>query len=115
MGKEDLLQFTNLDYVTETTIVQTSDLVAWIEKDQLPSELKMQVENDPSLLEDGKYNYYVRLHALDKQSYEKYATEVGADSAQLAASNVSEYEAGVMTYTSHLFHSISLSLISWKA
>ncbi|MDR4887370.1 FtsX-like permease family protein [Fredinandcohnia sp. QZ13] len=84
MDKDDLLEFTNLDYVTESTIVQTAGLMAWIEEDQLPHELKKQVENDPSMLKDGKYFYYVRLHGLDKESFEKYAVKVGTDSSQFA-------------------------------
>ncbi|RFB18547.1 ABC transporter permease [Bacillus sp. HNG] len=84
MDKDDLMQFTKLDYVTETTIVQTAGLMAWIEEDQLPHELKKQVENDPSMLKDGKYFYYVRLHGLDKKSFKKYAVKVGTDSSQFA-------------------------------
>lgn len=87
MGKEDLLPFTKLDYVTNSSIVQTSYLTTLIEKDQLPSELVKSVENDPSILKDGKFIYYVRLHGLDHDSFRTYAAKVGADSAKLENTN----------------------------
>ncbi len=83
MGKDDLVPLTKLKFVTETSIVQTAYLSAWVEKDQLPNELLKQVENDPSLLKDGKYNYYVRLHGLDKESFKNYAAKAGTNSGQL--------------------------------
>lgn len=87
MGKEDLLPFTKLDYVTNSSIVQTSYLTTLIEKDQLPNELLKSVENDPSILQDGKFTYYVRLHGLDHDSFRAYAAKVGTDSAKFENTN----------------------------
>ncbi|WP_099364359.1 FtsX-like permease family protein [Fredinandcohnia onubensis] len=87
MGKEDLVPFTKLDYVTNSSIVQTSYLTTLIEKDQLPNELLKSVENDPSILQDGKFTYYVRLHGLDHDSFRAYAAKVGTDSAKFENTN----------------------------
>jgi putative ABC transport system permease protein len=87
MGKEDLLPFTKLDYVTNSSIVQTSYLTTLIEKDELPNELLKSVENDPSILQDGKFTYYVRLHGLDHDSFRAYAAKVGTDSAKFENTN----------------------------
>lgn len=87
MGKEDLLPFTKLDYVTNSSIVQTSYLTTLIEKDQLPNELLKSAENDPSILQDGKFTYYVRLHGLDYDSFRAYAAKVGTDSAKFENTN----------------------------
>ncbi|THE11364.1 ABC transporter permease [Bacillus timonensis] len=83
IDKDDLVQFTNLEHVTESTIVQTAYLSAWIEKDQLPIELQNHVENNPSLLENGKFQYYVRVYGLDRESFKDYAAKVGTNATQL--------------------------------
>jgi len=87
MGKEDLLPFTKLDYVTNSSIIQTSYLTTLTEKDQLPNELLKSVEKDPSILQDGKFTYYVRLHGLDHDSFSAYAAKVGTDSVKFENTN----------------------------
>lgn len=87
MGKEDLLPFTKLDYVTNSSIIQTIYLTTLTEKDQLPNELLKSVENDSSILQDGKFTYYVRLHGLDHDSFRAYAAKVGTDSVKFENTN----------------------------
>ena len=87
MGKEDLLPFTKLDYVTNSSIIQTIYLTTLTEKDQLPNELLKSIEKDPSILQDGKFTYYVRLHGLDHDSFNTYAAKVGTDSGEFENTN----------------------------
>ena len=87
MGKEDLLPFTKLDYVTNSSIIQTIYLTTLTEKDQLPNELLKSIEKDPSILQDGKFSYYVRLHGLDHDSFNTYAAKVGTDSGEFENTN----------------------------
>ncbi|MGN7300449.1 FtsX-like permease family protein [Ferdinandcohnia sp. SAFN-114] len=87
MGKEDLLPFTKLDYVTNSSIIQTIYLTTLTEKDQLPNELLKSIEKDPSILQDGKFTYYVRLHGLDHDSFNAYAAKVGTDSGEFENTN----------------------------
>ncbi|WP_449539157.1 ABC transporter permease [Ferdinandcohnia sp. Marseille-Q9671] len=79
MGKEDLQPLTKLKYVTDSSIVQTAYLSTWIEVDQLPNELLKQAKAEPALLQDGKFNYYVRIYGLDQTSFNDYVKKVGAD------------------------------------
>lgn len=100
MGKEDLQPLTSLSYVTDSNIVQTiSSLSAMIDEDKLPNVLLEQVENDPSILQDGKFNYYVKLYALDDKSFKKYVEKIGADSTQFE--NVEEPTAILIDYISY--------------
>ncbi|WP_010283687.1 FtsX-like permease family protein [Bacillus timonensis] len=87
MDKDDLLQFTKLDHVTESSIVQTVYLTTLIEKEQLPNELLKTVERDPSVLQDGKFTFYVSLHGLDRDSFKAYAAKIGTDSAKFDNEN----------------------------
>ncbi|MEH7238687.1 FtsX-like permease family protein [Bacillus sp. JJ1562] len=80
--KEDLQPLTKLDFVTESSIVQTVNLNTWVDEEQLPSELQKQVIENPDMLQDGQYRYYIALHGLDNDSFKKYAEKVGADTTK---------------------------------
>ncbi|AST90877.1 cell division protein FtsX [Sutcliffiella cohnii] len=77
--EEDLRPLMNVDFVTESTLLEEVQLHAWIEENQIAEELKQVVKEDPSVLEDGKYPYYVEVIGLDEESYEAYAKEVGVN------------------------------------
>ena len=47
--------------------------------DELPAQLKTQIEENNVILEDGKYPYYVTLHSLDQESFQAYAKQIGVD------------------------------------
>ncbi|MEH7275094.1 FtsX-like permease family protein, partial [Neobacillus vireti] len=84
MEKEDLQPFTKLDYVTASSMVQELHFLnTWVEEKQLPNELQKQVEQEPSILEDGKYPYSVSLYGLDKKSFENFAVKLGVDHKKL--------------------------------
>ena len=52
--------------------------------DELPEQLKMRIEENNFILEDGKYPYYVTLHALDQESFQAYAKQIGVDAEDFA-------------------------------
>ena len=72
--KEDLTDYTKLDHVTKSIIIEEANLEAIIEREEVPAQLKNQLQ-----AEDGKYHYYVMLHGLDQKSFEAYAEQVGVD------------------------------------
>ncbi|WP_077622331.1 ABC transporter permease [Sediminibacillus massiliensis] len=82
---EELEPLTSLKHVTESSIIEQSQLSSWIDESELPPELKENVEQDPSILQDGKYSYYVTLHGLDEQSFRDYAEKVGVDPEEIQA------------------------------
>ncbi|MGX6445771.1 ABC transporter permease [Neobacillus sp. K501] len=84
LGKEALTVYTKLDHVTKSTMIEEASLTALIGKDQLPSRLKEQIQEDDSILEDGKYPYFVTLHGLDQESFKEYAEKVGVDAKDFA-------------------------------
>jgi putative ABC transport system permease protein len=84
LGKEALTPYTKLDYVTKSTMIEEASLTALIGKDQLPSQLKEQIQEDDSILEDGKYPYYVTLYGLDQESFKEYAEKIGVDAKDFA-------------------------------
>ena len=66
---------------TNSTIIgeATVQFEARIKMDELPAQLKEQIEENNDMLVDGKYPYYVPLHGLDQESFEVYAEQVGVD------------------------------------
>lgn len=76
-------QFTNgvqaLDMVSEYTLDNDLTTYSQVDKDKTGNELQ---EGDYAL-EDGKYEYVIRLHALDEDSLKAYAKESGADFERL--------------------------------
>ena len=58
------------------------DVTAWIDEELIADELRESIQQDSSVLQDGKYPYYIRLHALNEENLQAYAKEVGADDEQ---------------------------------
>jgi putative ABC transport system permease protein len=79
LGRDELAEFTKLDHVTKSTIIEETQLDSLISTDELPPQLKSLVEEDDSMLENGKYLYYAGLHGLDQESFQAYAEQVGVD------------------------------------
>lgn len=75
----DLALYRAMDYVTEFSVIKEGNLQTLLNVEELPEQLKTQVSEDSSMLEDGKYNYYVMLNSLDEESFNDYAKEVGVD------------------------------------
>lgn len=88
LGKDELASYTKLDHVTKSTIIEESQFEALIGMDELPAQLKTQIqENDPAL-EDGKYPYYVVLHGMDQESFQAYAEQIGVDAEEFLQQDI---------------------------
>ncbi len=75
----ELAEFTKLDHVTDSSIIEQAQFDALIRMDELPDQLKMQIEENKLPLEDGKYPYFVSLYAMDQKSFHSYAESIGLD------------------------------------
>jgi putative ABC transport system permease protein len=74
---------TSLDDITEYSVLKQISINAWIPEAEIAKELQEQVKVDPTLLKNGKYEYYISFHALDHKRLQAYAEQVGADYNQL--------------------------------
>nr|WP_295973083.1 FtsX-like permease family protein [uncultured Bacillus sp.] len=77
--KSELAEFTKLDHVTESTIIEEAQIEALIGMEELPEQLKTQIQENKAALEDGKYPYSVVLHGLDEKSFKVYAEQLGVN------------------------------------
>lgn len=68
-----------LDDVTEYSVIKELVLTSRINKEAIPGELREQLLNDRSVFEDGKYPFYIDIHALNEEMLRAYAAEVGID------------------------------------
>jgi len=73
----------SLDGVTEYNLIQEFYKHAWVDEAYIADELEEMVKKDKSLLQDGKYLYEIKIHALDDLSLQAYANAVGANYEQL--------------------------------
>ncbi len=81
---DQLIQsITSLDGITEYNVVHELYKRAWIDEVFIAKELQEKVEEDKSLLQDGKYPYDITVHALNDASLHDYAKIVGVDYNQL--------------------------------
>lgn len=76
LNREELNRYTKLDHVSNSTIIEEAQFETLIGIEELPAPLKTQIEENHFTLEDGKYPYYVTLHALDQESFQAYAKQV---------------------------------------
>jgi putative ABC transport system permease protein len=77
--REKLKSLENLEFITETSMIEQLDLKTWIDPTTISEELKKNPENVKENIKDGKYPYFVVLHGLDEQSFRAYAKKAGAD------------------------------------
>ncbi|MDN9011985.1 ABC transporter permease [Brevibacillus laterosporus] len=73
----------SLDGVTEYNVIHELYGNAWVDAAIIADELQGKVKKDKSMLQDGKYPYDIKIHALNDSSLQAYAKEVGADYEQL--------------------------------
>ncbi|EGG31858.1 ABC transporter permease [Paenibacillus sp. HGF5] len=78
-----LQSIVSLDGVTEYNLIQEFYKQAWVDEAYIAEELQEMVKKDKSLLQDGKYPYEIKIHALDDLSLQAYAVAVGAKYEQL--------------------------------
>ncbi|WHY87227.1 FtsX-like permease family protein [Neobacillus novalis] len=74
-----LKSFSSLVDVTESSVVNELNMNTWIDEASLADELQKMVKQDKSVLVDGKYPYYVKIHSLNEQNLKTYAKTVGID------------------------------------
>ncbi|MCM3671326.1 FtsX-like permease family protein [Mesobacillus maritimus] len=79
LSREEVAIYTKLDHVTNSSIIEETQLETLIEMDQVPAQLKAQIEANNLAIEDGKFPYYVGLHAMDEESFQAYAEQIGVD------------------------------------
>ncbi|PCL93268.1 ABC transporter permease [Paenibacillus lautus] len=78
-----LQSIVSLDGVTEYNLIQEFYKQAWVDEAYIADELQEMVKKDKGLLQDGKYPYEIKIHALDDSSLQAYANAVGANYEQL--------------------------------
>ncbi|WP_101842674.1 ABC transporter permease [Halobacillus sp. Marseille-P3879] len=83
LEKSELEPLTQLKNVTDSIIIEQVDLNTLVDPDSIAEPLKDDVQQNDDVLENGKYPYYVVLHALDKESFNSYLQKAGIDGEQL--------------------------------
>ncbi|MFE8697368.1 ABC transporter permease [Cytobacillus sp. FJAT-53684] len=82
--RDDLIKtITSLEGVTEFNVVKELNTTSFIKESAIADELKKMVDTGEITLENGKYAYYIRFHALNEDSLKSYAKLVGTDYDQL--------------------------------
>lgn len=76
-----------LPEVTESIAVKELHTSAWIDEKMMADPLHETVQNDKSILKNGKYPYYVQITALNEESLKKYAQSAGIGAEQLSNPN----------------------------
>ncbi|MFC4401956.1 ABC transporter permease [Gracilibacillus xinjiangensis] len=95
---EDLEDFTNLEGVTEYSLVNSIQLNTWIGESKIAEQLT-QAPNYKEMLQDGKYPYYVNFYGYDNQSFAAYANNIGVDPEEfMDASNPKAIVVDEVTY-----------------
>lgn len=114
----------SLGSLTAASVVRDLSASAWVDQASISPRLREQA--DPSQLKDGRYPYYVNLHALDQESLSAYAREIGVlDAALMDAGQPAGIVIGTITYqdrdarqyveTSSLLVSVGQSLDLFRA
>lgn len=83
----DLAPFTNLDYITNSILIDEMNVNAMIDVEMTSNEIQKLIKEDDSSVKDGKYPYYATIHGLDKDSFREYANRIGADIEKLKNAN----------------------------
>jgi putative ABC transport system permease protein len=79
LDREDLESYTKLDHVTNGSIIEAVQFEALIGMDEIPAQLKEDIKTNGYALEDGKLAYFVEIHALNQESFNAYAKQVGVE------------------------------------
>ena len=76
-----LNSFATLNDVSESSVMEVLNVNAWINKAEAADEFRKAVYKDN--FENGKYPYFIKIHALNEKNLRTYAKTVGADFDQL--------------------------------
>lgn len=79
LDEEKVSLLTGLDYVTESSSFKELNLNAWIDQSALPEILQTEVDENNSVLKDGKYPYNIAVKGLDEKTFESYLKKIGGD------------------------------------
>lgn len=82
-GEELVTPISELPEVTNYSISHEAFFTAWVDKEEIAAPLQKRVEEEPQLLDDGKYSYFVNLYSIDDESLAQYAEDIGIDEAAL--------------------------------
>lgn len=82
-SEEVLKQAANLTDVTAFNLLKQVNVMALVDETFLADELRTTVKNEPNLLQNGKFTYYITVTALDEENLKAYASKIGADYKQL--------------------------------
>ncbi|WP_370622080.1 ABC transporter permease [Bacillus sp. JCM 19034] len=74
---------TSLESVTDHSIIKRVSLYAMVDESKMAEPLKELAKSYPDMLEQGRYPYYVHVHALDDESLDRYAEKVGVQASVL--------------------------------
>lgn len=95
--RDDLIEkITSLGDVNEFNVIKELSATSMIKESAIANELKVMVEAGETSLENGKYSYYIRLHALSEDALKSYAKVTGTDVEKL---NNPEHIAGIIVDT----------------
>jgi len=70
---------TKLTGVTEDSVVKEIYLNSLIEEEYIADGIVTQDDEGNSILQDGKYPYYIVMRTLDAESFEAYASKIGVN------------------------------------
>ncbi|WP_117168900.1 ABC transporter permease [Paraliobacillus sediminis] len=79
LDEEKIALLTGLDYVTESSSIKELYLNAWIDQSALPEILQKEVDENNSILKDGKYPYNIELKGLDEKTFQSYLEKIGGE------------------------------------
>ncbi|MBY0122028.1 FtsX-like permease family protein [Bacillus sp. S/N-304-OC-R1] len=82
-NERQLHSFAELENVTDSSFIKTVNARAWIEEAAIADKLKNDIQNDQTILKDGRYPYDIMIHALDNKSLKAYAKDIGVNYDQL--------------------------------
>ncbi|MGF7050763.1 putative ABC transport system permease protein [Paenibacillus sp. DS2015] len=95
----------NLDDITEFSVMKGFELHSWIDEKVIANELHNLVKEEPSMLKEGKFQYYIEVHVLNDKYLQDYAKRVGADYKQLIdPGNLSAIVVDKISYEDEISH-----------
>lgn len=83
-NSEIIKQIVALEDVTEYMAMEDQYFQSYIDKSYIAESLQELVKEYPDMLEDGKFLYNINLYALDEQSLQAYAQQVGVKYEKIA-------------------------------
>ncbi|GAE34463.1 FtsX-like permease family protein [Halalkalibacter akibai] len=83
LDEQFVQSITSLEEVTDFSIIKQATFQAMVDESNISAPLKDLVKEEPDLLEQGKYPYYVDLYSVDDETLVRYAEKVGMNTSVL--------------------------------